>query len=65
MYFLFKRWNLHDAQRPYIDQFNHNVNQIIDVQSDVNNMHLTGFVCDRSGKIYPDPETQCQVNSYN
>ncbi|XP_025195420.1 uncharacterized protein LOC112594691 [Melanaphis sacchari] len=61
LYPILPSWNLHDAHRPYVNQFNHNINQIIDVQSDVNKIHLTGFVCDRSGKIYPDPKTQCQV----
>ncbi|CAH1725016.1 unnamed protein product [Aphis gossypii] len=60
LYPILQSWNLHDVHRPYINQFNHNVNQIIDVQSNVNNIHLTSFLCDRSGKIYPDPETQCQ-----
>lgn len=55
--------NSHDAQRPYVEQFNHNVNQIINVQSNVKNVHLTNFVCDRSGKMYPDPDTQCQVKN--
>ncbi|XP_060876630.1 uncharacterized protein LOC132949658 [Metopolophium dirhodum] len=61
LYPILQNWNLRDDHRPYVDQFNHNVNQIINVQSNVENVHMTSFVCDRSGKMYPDPETQCQV----
>lgn len=59
---VFQIWNLRDDYyRPYIDPFRHNANKIINVQQNFNNVDLKGFVCDRSGKMYPDPETQCQV----
>ncbi|XP_050427115.1 uncharacterized protein LOC126837308 isoform X2 [Adelges cooleyi] len=36
-------------------------NNIVQPKPQFNNIHLTNFVCDGSGRMYPDPEAQCQV----
>jgi len=48
-----------------MDQFNHNSHKIINIQQNFNTLHLASFQCDGSGKMYPDPETQCQVIVFN
>ncbi|XP_025404951.1 uncharacterized protein LOC112679381 isoform X2 [Sipha flava] len=56
-------WDARDGHRPHIDQFNQNINNVIHFQQNFNAVQLTRFACDRSGKMYPDPETQCQIFS--
>lgn len=40
---------------------NNNNNNILEDKQPLNKILETNFVCDNSGKLYPDPETQCRV----
>ncbi|XP_060875418.1 uncharacterized protein LOC132948790 [Metopolophium dirhodum] len=55
-----KGWNSLDAHRPFVDTFN-NANKIMNFQQNYNTIPLTSSACGRPGRIYPDPETQCQA----
>ncbi|XP_025195506.1 uncharacterized protein LOC112594756 [Melanaphis sacchari] len=54
-----KGWKSHDVQRPFTRSLN-NDNKITDFREN-NIIPKMSFTCGRPGRIYPDPETQCQA----
>ncbi|XP_060854234.1 uncharacterized protein LOC132932059 [Rhopalosiphum padi] len=53
-----KGWKSFDARRPSSLNI---PNKIMDFRQNENILPMTSFVCGRPGRIYPDPETQCQA----
>ncbi|CAH1725018.1 unnamed protein product [Aphis gossypii] len=55
-----KGLKLLDTRRPFISLSN-NANKIMDFQQNDNIIPMASVECGRPGRIYPDPETQCQA----